>query len=222
MGLAAPRHRSRQATAADLRHAALVIALAPEHVHWVRRTHPDAAPAHGHPPAPGARPAGDDAPLPERVASLDLADVELGDWEEVVDPGGGDAEVFAACAAEVVDLVAALRPEAGGPMTAAPHRRRGGRPRSAPVDALGMPLGPGPAARLPRGPRPAHRLGGPAHHAARCSRVLSDLFTHPNVHYLSGFYGPLERLLRDSGANIGFAPADFRRFVPILSAWPRG
>ena len=46
--------------------------------------------------------------------------------------------------------------------------------------------------------------------------MLSDLFTHPNVHYLSGFYGPLERLLRDSGANIGFAPADFRRFMPIL------
>lgn len=48
--------------------------------------------------------------------------------------------------------------------------------------------------------------------------VLTDLFTHPNVHYLSGFYGPLERLLRDSGANIDFAPADFRRFVTILAS----
>ena len=48
--------------------------------------------------------------------------------------------------------------------------------------------------------------------------VLTDLFTHPNVHYLSGFFGPLERLLRDSGANIGFAPADFRRFVTLLEA----
>src|SRR5688572_33256898 len=47
--------------------------------------------------------------------------------------------------------------------------------------------------------------------------VLSDVFTHPNVHYLSGFFGPLERLLRDSGANIGFAPADFRRFAPLLA-----
>lgn len=46
--------------------------------------------------------------------------------------------------------------------------------------------------------------------------VLSDLFMHPNVHYLSGFFGPLERLLRDSGANIGFAPADFRRFASLL------
>jgi acyl-CoA hydrolase len=48
--------------------------------------------------------------------------------------------------------------------------------------------------------------------------VLTDLFTHPNVHYLSGFYGPLERLLRDRGANIDFAPADFRRFVSLLDA----
>ena len=93
---------------------ALVIALAPEHVHWVRRTHPEAAsrtatlrrlardlPAH-------------DAPLSERVASLALADVELGAWEEVVDPGGGDAETFAACAAEVVDLVAVLAPRLVG------------------------------------------------------------------------------------------------------------
>jgi hypothetical protein len=46
--------------------------------------------------------------------------------------------------------------------------------------------------------------------------VLSEVFQHPNVHYLSGFYGPLERMLRDSGANVSFAPADFRRFEPLL------
>ena len=39
VGLSAPSHRSRQATEVELRHAALVIALAPEHVQWVRRTH---------------------------------------------------------------------------------------------------------------------------------------------------------------------------------------
>jgi acyl-CoA hydrolase len=46
--------------------------------------------------------------------------------------------------------------------------------------------------------------------------VFSPLFKHPNVHYLSGFYGPIERMLRDGGANISFAPADFRRFAPLL------
>ena len=114
VGLSAPAHRSRQATEAELRHAALVIALAPEHVHWVRRTHPEAAAR----TATLRRLARDlpaqDAPLPDRVASLHLAEVELGEWEEVVDPGGGDAEVFAACAAEVVELVAALAPRLVG------------------------------------------------------------------------------------------------------------
>ena len=114
VGLAAPGHRSRQATEVELRHAALVIALAPEHVHWVRRTHPEAAPR----TATLRRLARDlpdhDAPLASRVAPLDLAEVELGDWEEVIDPGGGDAEQFAACAAEVVELVAILAPRLVG------------------------------------------------------------------------------------------------------------
>ena len=91
-----------------------MIALAPEHVHWVRRTHPDAA-ARTATLRRLARDLPDHAaPLADRVASLRLADVELGDWEEVVDPGGGDAEVFATCAIEVVELVAALAPRLVG------------------------------------------------------------------------------------------------------------
>ena len=46
--------------------------------------------------------------------------------------------------------------------------------------------------------------------------VGTELFNHRNVHYLSGFFGPFERALRDQGANISFAPADFRRFAPLL------
>jgi acyl-CoA hydrolase len=46
--------------------------------------------------------------------------------------------------------------------------------------------------------------------------VGTELFSHPNVHYLSGFFGPFERALRDQGANISFAAADFRRFAPLL------
>lgn len=46
--------------------------------------------------------------------------------------------------------------------------------------------------------------------------VFTDLFNHPNVHYLSLFFGPLERLVRTSGANIGFAPADYRSFTQAV------
>lgn len=83
------------------------------------------------------------------------------------------------------------------------------------TDTLGLPLGPAqPAALLEAmGTRKDWedlRIFG------ALITVLTELFNHRNVHYLSGFFGPLERLLRDSGANIGFAPADFRRFVALL------
>ena len=114
VGLAVPDHRSRQASPREVDAAAVVVALAPEHVHWVRRTHPDAAPRTG-----TLRRLARDLPdhaasLAERVASLGLAEVELGEWEEVVDPGGGDADTFVACAGEVVELVATLAPRLAG------------------------------------------------------------------------------------------------------------
>ncbi|MGA8219187.1 MAG: acetyl-CoA hydrolase/transferase C-terminal domain-containing protein [Solirubrobacterales bacterium] len=84
-----------------------------------------------------------------------------------------------------------------------------------PKDTFAMPLGPGqPAALLEalgkREDWEELRIG------TALLFVFTPLFNHPNVHYLSGFYGPIERMLRDSGANISFAPADFRRFEPIL------
>lgn len=110
VGLAAPQHRSRQAGEADLRHAALVVALAPEHVQWVRRTHPSAADRTATLRRLVRDLPTDAAPLPDRVARLGLADVELEAWEEVIDPGGGEAEDFASCARDVVALIAALAP----------------------------------------------------------------------------------------------------------------
>ncbi|HEX4903017.1 MAG TPA: acetyl-CoA hydrolase/transferase C-terminal domain-containing protein [Acidimicrobiales bacterium] len=85
------------------------------------------------------------------------------------------------------------------------------------ADTLGLPLGPAqPAALLEA--MGTRRDWEDLKVFGALVTVLSDLFMHPNVHYLSGFFGPLERLLRDSGANIGFAPADFRRFVSLLGA----
>ena len=84
------------------------------------------------------------------------------------------------------------------------------------TDTLGIPLGPGqpPALMEALGKRDDWedlRVYG------ALLLVGTELFNHPNVHYLSGFFGPIERALRDAGANIGFAPADFRRFAPLLA-----
>lgn len=107
-GLAAPLHRSRQARQDDLESAALVVALAPEHVQWVRRNHPTIAARTGTLRRLASELDRDDAPLAERVARLGLDQVELQHWEEIVDPGGGNTEQFKACAREVSSLVTKL------------------------------------------------------------------------------------------------------------------
>jgi len=108
IGIATPNHRSRQARAEDLDGATLVIGLAPEHVEWVRREHPSAAARTATLRRLVRELAASDRPLAARVTALNLADAELGAWEEVVDPGGGEVEAFTACAREVLDLVDAL------------------------------------------------------------------------------------------------------------------
>lgn len=122
IGLTVPDHRSRQVASRHLTDADLILALAPEHVRWVRREHPGA----------GGRTAtlkrlvrdlaGDERPLADRLDALALADVDLGDWEEVVDPGGGEADVFLACAREILALVDHLAPRLTGPLR--PTRER--------------------------------------------------------------------------------------------------
>jgi acyl-CoA hydrolase len=87
--------------------------------------------------------------------------------------------------------------------------------RFEPADTLGIPLGTGqpPALMAALGERDDWselRIYG------ALLLAWSEAFKHPNVHYLSGFFGPVERSLRDDGANISFAPADFRRFEPLL------
>ncbi len=84
-----------------------------------------------------------------------------------------------------------------------------------PIDVVGIPLGPGhPGAFL-------HALGARTdwEELVVTGALLTDfyeLFGRPGVRFLSGFFGPLERLLRDQGGAIEFVPADFRRFAPAL------
>lgn len=83
-----------------------------------------------------------------------------------------------------------------------------------PRDSLGIPLGPGqPSSFL-------HALGDRDDWVELTvfGALLVDLysvFTKPGVRYLSGFFGPAERFLVDSGARVEFIPADFRRFTRI-------
>ncbi len=110
LGLEPPPHRSRQATYDELDSADLIIAAARDHVHWMRRVHPLAA-ARTATLKRLARDLGsDDRPFTARVAALALADVALEPWEDVIDPAGGDAEVFVETAAEIAENIHALAP----------------------------------------------------------------------------------------------------------------
>jgi acyl-CoA hydrolase len=86
--------------------------------------------------------------------------------------------------------------------------------RVRPTDTLGLPLGPG------QPPTFMRALGerDDWEDLRVCGGLLgvgTELFSRKGVHLLSGFYGPFERALRDAGAEISFAPADFRRFAPL-------
>jgi len=110
MGLPQPAHRSKQAIAETLSRCDLIVALAPEHIVWIRRNHPrhsakastlrHLASALSLPPTP----------LSDQLPALDLAHREIEPAEEVTDPAGGDLEVFVNCAQEVKILVGDLAP----------------------------------------------------------------------------------------------------------------
>jgi protein-tyrosine phosphatase len=110
VGFAAEGHRSHQLTDGDLERADLIVAMASEHVSYIRRIHPEAAGRTASikrlcrdlPAAGGS--------LSERVHSLGLAELALEPWEDVEDPAGGEDEAYLACAKELADLCADLLP----------------------------------------------------------------------------------------------------------------
>ncbi|WP_436788343.1 hypothetical protein [Yinghuangia sp. YIM S10712] len=110
----ADHHRGTQLTADHLADADLVVALACEHVAYIRRNHPDAAAktatlrrlATALPPGP--------EPLTTRVAGLglDKADLDAA-REDVEDPGGGEVDAYLACATEIAALMRTTVPLIG-------------------------------------------------------------------------------------------------------------
>jgi protein-tyrosine-phosphatase len=109
VGFRADGHRSHQITDRDVESAAVILAMAGEHVAYVRRTYPDAAAK----TATIKRLCRDlpdtGEPLAVRLALLRLADLPLEAWEDVEDPAGGEDEVYLSCAKELSVLCADLQ-----------------------------------------------------------------------------------------------------------------
>lgn len=110
IGVSADGHRSHQLTDDDVATADLIVAMAGEHVAYVRRQYPGAASKTG-----TIRRLSRDLPdgpatLANRVAALRLDEVPIEPWEDVDDPAGGEDEAYVTCAADLADLVTLLSP----------------------------------------------------------------------------------------------------------------
>ncbi len=123
LGLEANDHLSAQMYDFTLDDTDIVVGMAIEHVAYVRRRHPEAAPRTATlkrlvkllpelaPIAPGALPGvlglpGVPGPAwPDRLAGLGLEAIELEPWEDVADPAGGELDDFVNCASELSALM---------------------------------------------------------------------------------------------------------------------
>jgi protein-tyrosine-phosphatase len=110
VAFAAEGHRSHQLTDGDLHQADLIVAMAGEHVSYVRRVHPEVAAKTGTIKRLCRDLPADGGSLRQRVRSLGLDQLDLEPWEDVEDPAGGEDEAYLACAKELADLCADLLP----------------------------------------------------------------------------------------------------------------
>ena len=110
VGYRADGHRSHQLTDRDVVDADVILAMAGEHVAYVRRMHPEAASKTASikrlcrdlPDGP--------EPLGDRIRALGLGAVPIEAWEDVEDPAGGEDEDYVTCAKELADLCTELGP----------------------------------------------------------------------------------------------------------------
>jgi protein-tyrosine-phosphatase len=110
LGFGSDHHRSRQVTPEDVGAAGLVLAMAGEHVAYVRREFPEAAAKTASIKRLCRDLAAGPRPLAERIGALGLAGLPIEPWEDVEDPAGGEDEAYVACAKELADLCAELVP----------------------------------------------------------------------------------------------------------------
>ncbi|HXW35670.1 MAG TPA: hypothetical protein VEJ87_13910, partial [Acidimicrobiales bacterium] len=108
VGLEAPGHRAHQLTEADVQNADLIVAMAAEHVHYVRRRHPVATDRTATICwlVSNLKPGSD--PLRSRVAASGLSAVGPDSQGDVADPAGGELDDYIDCARELRVLVTDL------------------------------------------------------------------------------------------------------------------
>ena len=105
-GISDPTHRSTQF---GQKHVGvdLIVAMEPSHIEWIRKNFPEVAQRTATLPRL-VRDLTEEGSLTERIMKLDLAEVNIESWEEVLDPASGDQEEFDKCAFEIDRLIIEL------------------------------------------------------------------------------------------------------------------
>ncbi len=110
VGVRVDGHRSHQLTDEDVVQAGLIVAMAGEHVAFVRRWHPEAAAKTATIKRLARGLAAGPAPLSERIRVLRLDETPVEPWEDVEDPAGGEDRDYLSCAHQLAALCADLLP----------------------------------------------------------------------------------------------------------------
>jgi len=110
VGFGADGHRSHQLSDRDIESADLVVAMAGEHVAYIRRIHPEVAWKTATIKRLCRDLSDSDQSLVDRVKALDLAETPIEAWEDVEDPAGGEDDTYLSCATEIAGLCAELSP----------------------------------------------------------------------------------------------------------------
>jgi len=108
IGLEDPVHRSHQFDGEDAAAADLIIAFEPGNVAWVRRKYPEVSrlcSTIGH--LAVTMPTTDE-PLRAKALALGLETLAPQDLRELIDPAGGDQDIFNDCVREVDEMVRLL------------------------------------------------------------------------------------------------------------------
>ena len=108
MGLSNPNHRSHQLEKEDCEWADLIIVFEKEHIDYFKKHHQDSLQKTGSLPRLAEKLQPGDRNVGDRIAELCLERSIFSPWEEVIDPAGGDQEIFNSCAEEISGYVSQL------------------------------------------------------------------------------------------------------------------
>jgi len=108
VGVEPRAHRSHQLTSGDVERSSLIVAMAPEHVRYVRRHHPDGARRCATIHFLAQRLEAGDVPLASRVESMGLELVPPESQGGVSDPAGKEVPEYVECARQLAALVDVL------------------------------------------------------------------------------------------------------------------